>query len=135
MADDPNGLVFLDFNDPDAGLLAYAIYGGDLEPESVQPIWDCIDAARENGTKLRLYCELHAMPKPNLSVIGDKLKRLGTIWTHIERMAIVGDQGWLEYYEKIVDPITRFDVRWFPLVDAEEARAWASAPPAIAADP
>lgn len=135
MADDPTGLVFLDFNDPDAGLLAYAIHGGDLEPEAVQPVWDCIDAARDHGTKLRIYFELHAMPKPHLGVIGDKLKRLGTIWTHIERMAIVGDQGWLEYYEKIVDPITRFDIRWFPIADAEEARAWASAPPDISADP
>lgn len=135
MTDNPTGLVFLDFNDPENGLLAYAFHGGTLEPEAVQPIWDCIDAARENDTNLRIYCELHALPKPNLSIIGDKLKRLGTIWTHIERMAIVGDQGWLEYYEMIVDPITRFDVRWFPVADAQEARAWVTARPALENNP
>ena len=67
MADDPSGLVFLDFNELDSGLLAYAIYGGDLEPETVQPIWDCIDAARENGTKLshllRIACDPQTEPE------------------------------------------------------------------------
>ena len=65
-----------------------------------------------------------AIPKASGALVMDKLKRLGTILTTMERMAIVGDSSWMDVYAKIVDPITRFNVRHFTLEQKEEARAW-----------
>ena len=54
----------------------------------------------------------------------DKLKRLGTIFSTMERMAIVGDAGWMDVYAKIVDPITKFDVRHFTVEQKKDAICW-----------
>ena len=39
-------------------------------------------------------------------------------------MAIVGDAGWLELYAKVIDPITKPDIRHFGTADKDAALAW-----------
>jgi hypothetical protein len=117
----------LDIDDPAGGLLAYAIDRGDLEDQALDGIWKRFDDAAASGSKIRVYAEMAGVPSVNASMILDKLKRLGTIMSTVERMAIVGDAGWLDLYTKIVDPITKPDIKHFTTDQRDEALAWVRA--------
>ena len=88
------GLQLLDFDDADAGIIAYSV-GGKITGEQAQVIWDRVDAAAAEGRKLRLYCEMQKFPTAEGSVFLEKMKRAGKLLRTIERMVIVGDQRWL----------------------------------------
>ena len=118
------GLRLHRFDDAAAGILAYEVDGGELTEDKANPVWARFDAAKAEGRKLRLYAEMHAIPHVQGAVILDKLKRIGTLLSTMERLAIVGDRGWLGIYEKLVDPVTRFDIRHFTTDQADEALAW-----------
>lgn len=117
------GLRMLDIDDEASGILAYAIEG-DISDEAVSPIWKRFDDARAKGTKIRIYAEMSAFPSVDASVIFGKLKRLGTIMSTVERIAVVGDAGWLDLYTRIVDPITKPDIKHFTTPQKNEAIAW-----------
>lgn len=118
------GLRLHRFDDAAAGILAYAVDGGDLTEDKAAPVWARFDAAKAEGRKLRLYAEMHAIPHVQGGVILDKLRRIRTLLSTMDRLAIVGDHGWLGIYEKLVDPVTRFDIRHFTSDQADEALAW-----------
>lgn len=118
------GLKMLEMDDIERGILAYSVDGGDISDDAAAIIWQRFDDAKEAGKKIRLYAEMTALPKASGKLVMDKLKRLGAIFTTIERMAIVGDSGWMDVYAKIVDPITRFEVKHFTSEQKEEAVIW-----------
>lgn len=118
------GLKILEIDDAESGILAYSVDGGDISEDAAAIIWQRFDDAKAEEKKIRLYAQMSAIPKASGTLVMDKLKRLGTILTTMDRMAIVGDSGWMDVYAKIVDPITRFDVRHFTLEQREEAIAW-----------
>ena len=123
------GLKFLAFDDPEAGLLAYAVDGGMIGEADAAPIWARFDEAAAQGAKIRIYAEMAAIPSVSGGMVMAKLKRLGTLLATLDRMAIVGDQGWLDWYERIVDPITRFDIKHFTMEQKSEAVAWLRSDP------
>lgn len=119
-----NGLKFLQFDDPEKGVLAYSVDGGKINADTANLIWERIDKAKETNSKIAIYCELNGMPSASAGLIVDKIKRLGAIFSTIERMAIVGDQSWLNLYSKVVDPITSIEIRNFPTNEKEQAQEW-----------
>lgn len=119
-----NGWKLLPMDDEGAGILAYAVDEGELPEEALAPIWSRFATAAENGSKIRIYAEMHAMPSVSGGIIVEKLKHLKNIMSTIERMALVGDAGWMEIYAKLVDPITKADIRHFTLDDSEKAKNW-----------
>ena len=118
------GWKLLPMDDEGAGILAYSVEQGEIPEEDLAPIWARFDAAAERGNKIRIYAEMHAMPGVSGGMIIEKLKHLKNIMTTIERMALVGDAGWMEIYAKLVDPITRADIRHFTLDQSEAAKNW-----------
>jgi len=118
------GLRFLDFDDEAAGILAYSADGGEISETDAAPIWQRFEKAQAAGTKIRIYAEMSAIPSVSGGLIFEKLKHLGSILSSLERMAVVGDAGWMGIYAKIVDPITKFDVKHFTLEQRDEAIAW-----------
>ena len=124
MTEADNALTFLDFDDPEGGVVAYSVGKGHIPDEAANEIWSRFDKAGAEGRKLSLYCEMRGMPSMDGSLILEKFKRLGTILSTMERFAIVGDQGWLDVYAKLVDPITGFEVRSFSTDQAALAKAW-----------
>ena len=119
-----SALQLLDFDDAEAGILAYALDEGKLTEEDTAPIWQRFDDAKKSGKKVRVYCEYHAAPTPTGGMIFEKMKRLGTIFSTLERMAIVGDKAWMAIYEKVVNPLTKPDIRHFTTDQRDEAIAW-----------
>lgn len=120
------GLKLLEFDNQENGILAYSVDRGKISDEAAALIWERFDDAKKRGTKLRLYAEMLAIPKFSGTLVLDKLKRLGTIFTTVEKMAIVGDAGWMDVYAKIVDPLTKFDIKHFTLDQQEQAKTWVS---------
>ena len=118
------GLKMLELDNAEAGILAYSIDSGDIPEEASSTIWQRFDDAKAKGEKIRIYAEMLALPKVSGKLVIEKLKRLGTIFSTLDRMAIVGDAGWMDIYAKIVDPITKFEVKHFTVDQKEEAIAW-----------
>ncbi|MGI9571008.1 MAG: STAS/SEC14 domain-containing protein [Desulfobulbia bacterium] len=118
------GLKMLEIDNAETGLLAYSIDSGDIPEEASSAIWQRFDDAKAKGEKIRIYAEMLALPKVSGKLVIEKLKRLGTIFSTLDRMAIVGDAGWMDIYAKIVDPITKFEVKHFTVDQKEEAIAW-----------
>jgi hypothetical protein len=106
------------------GILAYSVDGGDIPEETSSIIWQRFDDAKIKGEKIVIYAEMSALPEVSGKLIMEKLKRLGTIFSTVDRMAIVSDAGWMDAYAKIVDPITEFEVKHFSVDQKEEASAW-----------
>jgi len=117
------GLRLLDIDDPEAGILAYALHGK-VTAEQGEEVFSRFREAAEAGRKLRLYYELEGFPSAEGSVYLDKMKSLGAILKTIERMALVGDQRWLGVYTAIVDPITKADIKHFKSDEKDAAAAW-----------
>ena len=118
------GLEFLDADDEANGVLAYAVDRGDFEEAEVAKIWKRFDDAATAGKKIRIYAEMRALPSVQGVLVVEKLKRIATIMSVIERMAIVGDQGWLQIYARLIDPITKPDIKHFTSDQRDEALAW-----------
>lgn len=118
------GLKILDIDNEEQGILAYSVDGGNISEDVADVIWQRFDDAKASGKKIRIYAEMLALPKTSAGVVIDKLKRLGTIFSTMERMTIVGDAGWMEVYAKIVDPITKFDIKHFTVEQKEDAISW-----------
>ena len=124
MAENANALTFLDFDDPEGGVIAYSVGKGQIADEAAGEIWSRFDKAAAEGRKLSIYCEMNSIPSMDAGIIMEKFKRLGSILSTLDRFAIVGDQGWLDVYSRMVDPITRFEVRNFSTDQATLAQAW-----------
>lgn len=129
MAELKQGFRLLDFDDPHGGLTAYALNGGEVADEELRPLWGRFDEAAARGTKLRIYAEMHALPKFGRGLIVEKLKRFSTIMSTIDRMAIVGDEEWLALFAKTIDPILEAHIRHFPMADKDAALAWLGGTP------
>jgi hypothetical protein len=119
-----SGWQLLPMDDEGAGILAYAVSHGEISAEDIAPIWRRFSDASESGNKIRIYAEMHAMPDISGGIILEKLTNLKTIMTTVERFALVGDYGWLEIYTKLVDPITKAEIRHFTMDQSEEAKNW-----------
>ena len=119
-----SGLKILNIDNAEKGILAYSIDGGDISDDEASIIWQRFDGAKAEGKKIRLYAEMSALPKVSGNLVINKLKRLRSILSTLDRMAIVGDSGWMDVYAKIVDPITKFEVKHFTVEQKAEAVAW-----------
>jgi hypothetical protein len=121
---DKVGWRLLDMDDEGAGVLAYGIDDGEIDEDEIAPIWERFESADARGDRIRIYAEMHALPSVSGGLIVDKLKRLKSIMSTVERFALVGDAGWLGIYTKLVDPITRADIRHFTFDESEQAKNW-----------
>ena len=118
------GLRILDIDDEEAGIVAYAVDGSKITEDEAAPIWQRFEDAKASGRKIRVYAEMSGIPSSSGAVIVEKLKHLGSIMSTMERMAVVGDAGWMGIYAKIADPITKFDIKHFTTEQKDEAIAW-----------
>jgi len=120
---DPHGLQLLELDDPEHGLLAYRLHGKVTEAQA-HAVFERIAAAAEEHRKLRIYYEIEGFPWAEGSVFLEKLHHLRDIFQAVERVAIVGDQRWLEVYVKLFDPLTKIRVRHFHPDQRDAALAW-----------
>jgi len=124
MTEETDGsLELLEFDDPDEGMLAYAVHGK-ITAEAAAPIFERFSTAHEAGTKIRIYADMQDYSGFELGVVTEKAKHMRAIFGTVERMAVVGDAGWMSVWATIFDPVTKPDLRNFKTDQGEAALAW-----------
>lgn len=119
---EPDGIEILDVDDPEAGILAYAV-GGTVTTEQAHAVFERITAAAQEGRKLQLLYDVHGFPTAPPMVLVEKLKNLGRVLKTFERVAFVGDQPWLKGYALLLK-LAPFEFRAFPRTDFDRAVDW-----------
>lgn len=118
------GFQLLDLDGSDENLLAYELNEGEVTDDELAPYWTRFDEAVQDGRRLRIYAEMHAKPKFGDGLVLEKLKRIESVKSIVERMAIVGDAEWLPGYAKIMAPFMQIEIRHFPMGDKRAAMDW-----------
>jgi len=117
------GYRFIDPPQPREGLVAYEIFGH-FTVDDMRAMMERLESEVAKHGKLRLYQDVSGYEGTELGAVREKFKHMKTLWNGIERVAVVGDQRWMEIWIGIVDPVTPQDIRYFPVGEKDEAFAW-----------
>lgn len=99
-----------------AGHLTRADYEAVLIP--------ALDAAFKRHQRLHVYCQIDSLQGINPDATWDTAKvKVGHL-THWGRVALVTDIDWISHMVSLFAFLMPWDVRFFPLAEAGEARAW-----------
>ena len=80
---------------------------------------------RESGP-LNLLCDMTQFNGVELSAFWEDFKFSIRHLRDFKRMAIIGDQRWLDWYTKIFNPLVKTEIKYFPPEQTEEAWKWVS---------
>jgi len=83
-----------------------------------------LDAAFEQHQRLHAYCQIDSFSGIHPDAMWDTLKVKAGHFTHWGRVALVTDTDWVSHTVKLFSFLMPWDVRLFPLAEAEKARAW-----------
>ncbi|MEM6395523.1 MAG: STAS/SEC14 domain-containing protein [Bacteroidota bacterium] len=105
-------------------LLGLAIVGK-LTDKDYELLDMLIEDQRRDHGKARIYLEIVDLEGISFRAIWQDLKTTVKHYSHIERIAIVGDQGWLKATIKVSDLMTPgLDMQAFPTEDRQRAMNW-----------
>ena len=118
-----SGLEILEIGDPEAGIVGYCV-DGKVTAAQARPIFERFEQALAAGRKVRILAEMRHCGGFELAVVAEKAKHLPAIFKTVERVAIVGDTRWLEFYTKLFDPITKMEIKHFTTHERNAALEW-----------
>jgi hypothetical protein len=78
---------------------------------------------KEHG-KIRILFEMHEFHGWKLGALWEDIKFDVRHFTHIERIAMVGEKKWEKWMAEFCCPFTAAKIRYFDHSDIETARAW-----------
>ena len=104
-------------------IVAYELHGH-FSADDMRGLLSHLEAEMEKRGKLRLYQDVSEYGGVELAAIREKFKHIGKLWSGIEKVAVVGDQRWMEIWVGIVDPITPQQLKYFPVEEKGAAFAW-----------
>jgi hypothetical protein len=96
---------------------------GKITAEPAAPIFERFSTAHEAGTKIRIYADMQDYGRFELGVVTDKAKHMRAIFGTVERMAIIGDAGWMTVWATVFDPVTKPHLRPYNTDQGKEALA------------
>lgn len=100
---------------------------GKLKATDYDKIIPLIENKLSRYGKINLYCEMRDLETPELAAIWEDLKFDVKHFNDFNRVAMVGDQKWMEWATQFTKPFTSAKVRYFDANDRPDAMAWASA--------
>ncbi len=80
----------------------------------------------EHG-KIRVLFEMHDFHGWKLGALWEDMKFDLHHFSHIERLAFVGEKSWEKWMSVFCRPFTSAEIRYFDRAEAEEARNWIEA--------
>ncbi len=104
-------------------IVAYELHGH-FSADDMRGLLSHLEAEMDKRGKLRLYQDVSEYGGVELAAIREKFKHIGKLWSGIEKVAVVGDQRWMEIWIGIVDPITPQQLKYFPVGEKDTAFAW-----------
>jgi hypothetical protein len=87
-----------------------------------------LDAAFKRHQKLHAYLQVDSFSGISPDAMWDTVKVKVGHFTQWGRVALVTDVEWISHMVQLLTFLMPWDVRLFPLADAEKARAWIVAP-------
>jgi hypothetical protein len=114
---------FIDPPTPNDRIIAYEI-DGHFTADDMRAFMERIDELTSLGKKALLYQDIESYDGVDISAVIEKFKNMGTLWSGIEKVAVIGDARWLEVYIKVFDPITPQQMKHFKTTEKDEAWAW-----------
>lgn len=118
-----SGLHYIDPPRPSGRLVAYEIVG-DVTADDLRSLVERVEAIANRGEKALLYQDMVERTSVDLDAIAVKLRNIGMLWRSIEKIAVIGDERWLEIYIGLVDHLTPQHMQYFERADREAAFAW-----------
>ena len=97
---------------------------GQFTAEDMKAVAERIEAVVGLGKKALVYNNMTDYEGFELGVISEKFKHMRTLWSGIDKYAVVGDKRWVEIYLKIADPLTPPQLRHFSSDEKDAAFAW-----------
>jgi hypothetical protein len=121
VTDEPS-IEYLELSNVNRGIVAMTVRGT-LSAEDVAGAVVRMQEAIARAKRLRVYYDISQYKGLELAALWEKLKASSLI-AGLERVAVVGDKSWAEWWAKVVDPLTPFEIRHFSADRAADACAW-----------
>jgi hypothetical protein len=118
-----SALRFIEPPTPDERILAYEIHG-DFTGDDMRLFLERLEKIAESGHKALVYQDIVDRGSFDFETVKVKLRNLGTILRSIGKVAVVGDERWLETWVSIVDHLTPQQMKYFERDQKDEAFAW-----------
>lgn len=115
----------LTYSDDAATRTAEIIVDGRITREDFDTIAPQIEAFVDAHAPIGFVEVIHRFDGFEASLLWDGIKLDRRLLPHIEKVAVVGDQGWLTPISKAAGAVLSTKLRTFALADLEDARAWA----------
>ena len=106
------------------GVVAMRCAGQITRQDYEQVVIPTLGAALRQYQKLRMYCQVDSFSGMSPGAMWDDVKVGLEHLTRWERVAVVTDIDWISRATKLYAFLMPFEVRVFPLADAEQAREW-----------
>ena len=97
---------------------------GKLTKEDYRQFVPQVERLIKQHGKLRILCEMHDFHGWTAGALWEDIKFDLKHFTHIERLAIMGDKAWEHGMAVFCKPFTTAKIRYFDVSKAEEAREW-----------
>ena len=81
------------------------------------------EAIRQHG-KVRLLVEMRDFHGWELGAVWEDIKFDLKHFSHIERIAMLGDKKWEQWMASFCKPFTTAKIKYFPLAQEADAEAW-----------
>ena len=115
-------------NQANGGKLLEVEVSGKLHHEDYQQFVPEFEKLTQAHGKIRVLFEMAGFHGWDGSALWDDLKFDWKHFTHIERIAMVGDRAWEHGMSVFCKPFTTAKVRYFDRGQLAEARAWLAEP-------
>ncbi len=87
-----------------------------------------VDAAVKKHGRIRLLLDMKEFRGWNAKALWDDTKFALKHYSHISRIAMVGESTWEKWMSNLCRPFTRAEVRYFDRPSIQEARRWMAEP-------
>ena len=105
---------------------------GKLTKEDYGRFLPAIEAAIDRHGKIRLLVVMHDFHGWTAGALWEDLKFDWKHFSHIERLAMVGEKRWESGMATFCRPFTRATIQYFDIARIDEARQWLTAESAAA---
>jgi hypothetical protein len=97
---------------------------GKLSKEDYEHFVPKIEGLVKEHGKIRILFEMHDFHGWELGALWEDIKFDVRHFTHIERIAMVGEKRWEKWMTAFCCPFTAAKIRYFDRSEAQEAKAW-----------
>ncbi len=97
---------------------------GKVTTDEMKRYVDDLEKIIDEHGQARLLINMESFPLAEPGAIWKDLKFSAKHFNHIERVAVVGDQAWQEWYIKFTNPLSPAEIRHFGLSQMQAAWDW-----------